>query len=107
MKKLILIIPAVVTIFTGCAYLSSDTVTPIYTVANGTNPPTLLYAKTHARAVTLFDANSSLTKFRNSNGGPTNTYTSGTMASGVNEQSSASNIVAILNAAAAIASKVP
>lgn len=106
MKLNILIIPLVV-MFTGCAYLSSDTKTPIYTVLNGTNPPTLLYATTHARAVTLFDANSTLTKFRNSNGGPTNTYTSGTIASGVNESSSSSNLVQILNAVSAMVSKVP
>lgn len=105
MKKLSYILPLVCLV--GCAYLSSDTRTPIGVQANGTNPPTMLYATTHARAVTMFDANSSLTKFRNSNGGPTNTWTPGTVASGVNEQSSASNLVAILNAAAAIASKVP
>lgn len=103
MKKL-LFIPLI--LLTGCAYLSSDTRTPIGTVLIGTNT-TYLYATTHARAVTLFDANSSLTKFRNSNGGPTNAWSSGTVASGINEQSSASNFVAILNAAASIASKFP
>lgn len=82
--------------------MSSTTKTPIF---NGTN--IVAYATTSASATTVFDSQNQLTKFRNSNGGPTNTYTSGTVLGSANETSSASNLVAILNAAAAIASKVP
>lgn len=99
MKKLLIVLCPFV--FTGCAYLSSHTVTPVpYTL--GTNV-VYVRATTDARAVTFFDSQNQLTKFRNSNGGPTNTYTAGTVASGVNESSSASNVVAIINAAAGAA----
>lgn len=89
---------------TGCAYLSSHTRTPVF-FAGTTN--IIGYATTDARAVTFFDSSNTLTRFRNSNGGPTNAYSAGTIASGVNETSSSSNIVAILNAVAAIAAKAP
>lgn len=99
------ILPFALCLLTGCALLSSHTVTPVVVNVNGTN--VVAKATTDARAFTLFDANSSLTKFRNSNGGPTNQFSAGTVASGVNESSTASNLVAIINAAAAIASKAP
>lgn len=89
---------------TGCAYLDSDTSTPVF--APGTTN-VIGFATTHARSTTFFDANASLAKFRNSNGGPTNTYTAGTVATGINESSSASNVVAIINAAAGAAAKIP
>lgn len=91
--------------FVGCAYLSSHTKTPIIVTVNGTNYT--VNATTDVRVYTWFDANSQLTKFRNSNGGTTNTYSPGTTVAGVNESSSSSNIVNILNAAAAIAAKMP
>lgn len=91
-------------LLTGCAYLSSHTRTPVF-FSGTTN--IIGYATTDARAVTFFDANSTLTKFRNSNGGPTNAYSSGTVASGINEQSSGSNVVQLLNDIAAIVSKAP
>lgn len=84
---------------TGCAYLDSDT--HQWTGTNG-----VVHSETHARAYTVFDANNQLTKFRNSNGGPSNVWTSGTTISGLNESSSASNVVAIINAAAGAASSI-
>lgn len=109
MKKLFLL-PLVV--LTGCAYLSSHTVTPVVSF-NGTNI-VVKSATTDVRCYTLFDAQDTLTKFRNSNGGPTNTYTSGTVVGSVNETSSSSNLVLMLQSLAAtaqsmatIASKAP
>jgi hypothetical protein len=102
MKYLLLIL--IIPLFTSCAYLSSHTRTPMF-FAGTTN--IIGYATTDARAVTFFDANSTLTKFRNSNGGPTNAYSAGTIASGINEQSSGSNVVQLLNDIAAIVSKAP
>jgi len=84
----------------GCAYVNSNTAT--YDPTSGK-----LIAKTHARATTFFDANAQLSKFRNSTGGATNTFTQGTAVTGLNESSSASNVVAIINAAAAVANKIP
>lgn len=103
LKSILLSLPLLSVI--GCAHLSSTTSTPIVVNVNGTN--VIAYATTSAKAITVFDANSQLTKFRNSNGGPTNSYSAGTVASGVDQNSSSSNLVSILNAAAAIASKVP
>lgn len=104
MKYSFLLIP----FLSGCAFVSSHTITPIVTI-NGTN--TVVRAQTtDARAWTFFDANSQLTKFHNSSAPSvmgTNQYGPGTYVAGVNEQSSSSNLVSILNAAAAIASKVP
>ena len=94
-----------IVLLSGCAFLSSHTVTPVVVNVNGTN--VIAKATTDARAWTFFDANSVLAKFRNSNGGPTNTYTAGTVASGINESSSSSNIVQLLNDVAAIVSKSP
>lgn len=91
-------------LFSGCAYLSSHTRTPVLE-AGTTN--VVAYATTDARVWTFFDANNQLTKFRNSNGGPTNGYTSGTAIAGVNESSSGSNVVQLLNDVAAIVSKAP
>lgn len=95
-------------LLTGCAFVSSHTVTPIVTL-NGTNT-VVRNQTTDARGWTLFDANSALTKFHNSSAPSTfgtNNYGPGTFVSGLNDQSSSSNLVQILNAAAAIASKVP
>lgn len=84
----------------ACAYVNSNT-----TVTQGTNGVT--HSSTHARSFTFFDSQASIAKFRNSTGGPTNTYTQGTAVSGFDQSSSASNVVAIINAAAAVAGKVP
>lgn len=100
----VLCLAAVAFMFQGCAYLASDTKTP--TLEAGTTN-VVAYATTHARVWTLFDAQSQLTKFRNSNGGPTNNFSSGTAMSGVNESSTSSNLVQIFQAAAAIAAKAP
>jgi len=87
---------------TGCAYLRSTTLTQ-------TDPKTgIITQKTVVRAYTLFDANAQLTRFRNSNGATnTNTWPAGTTVGTINEQSSLSNIVLILQNAAAIAAKMP
>lgn len=92
----------------ACAFVSSHTVTPIVTI-QGTNV-VVRCQTTDARAWTFFDSSSDVTKFHNSSAPSTfgtNTYGPGTAIAGVNEQSSASNLVQILNAAAAIASKMP
>lgn len=97
MKTKILILALVA--LTGCAYLRSTTETQ-------TDPKTgLVTSRTVVRAFTVFDAQAQLSKFRNSTGGPTNTFTMGTTVGSVNEQSSASNIVAIIEAAAAAAGR--
>lgn len=85
---------------TGCAYVNSNT-----EVRTGTNGVAVSW--THARAFTLFDATDNITKFRNSTGGPTNTITQGTYVNGLNETSSTSNVVAIIQAAAAAAGAIP
>lgn len=113
MKKLLLILP----LFTGCAYLSSHTKTPviiteIVTFKQGTSLVTctnthVAYATTDARAITFFDATNSLTKFRNSNGGPTNAYSAGTVASGLSETSSGSNFAASLQALSSLIGQIP
>lgn len=98
MKKLL---PLLCAGLCGCAYLRSSTVTE-------TDPKTgIVTAKTTVRAYTVFDAQAQLTKFRNSTGGPTNTYTAGTVVGSLNESSSASNIVAIIQAAGAAAGAFP
>lgn len=99
-SSLLLLLPILVLSNSGCAYVNSNT-----RVETGTNGVSV--ATTHARAYTIFDANAQLTKFRNSTGGPTNTFTQGTAVTGLNESSNASNIVAIINAAASVAAKVP
>ena len=99
MKKLLLFCLGAA--LTGCAYLRSTTLT-------ATDPKSgLVTQRTTVRAYSLFDAQAQLTKFRNSNGGPTNTYTAGTSVGSLTESSSASNIVNIINAAAAAAGKAP
>lgn len=104
MKYSFLLIP----FLSGCAFVGSHTTTPIVTI-NGTNI-VVREQTTDARAWTFFDANSQLTKFHNSSAPSvlgTNQFGPGTYVAGVNEQSSASNLVAILQAAAAIAAKAP
>lgn len=81
----------------GCAYLRSTTST-------ATDPKSgIVTQRTTVRAYSVFDAQAQLTKFRNSNGGPTNNFSAGTSVGTLNEQSSASNLVAIIQAAAAAA----
>jgi hypothetical protein len=95
---------------TGCAYVNSNTQHNIVTTTyqtNGVKVVTLDKSYTHARATTWFDSQAQLAKFRNSIGGPTNDYTQGSAVSGLNESSSTSNVVAIINAASAAAAKVP
>ena len=89
-------------LLTGCAYLRSTTLTE-------TDPKTgVMTQKTVVRAYTLFDASANLTKFRNSNGATnTNGWPAGTTVGTVNEQSSLSNAVLLLQSAAAIAAKMP
>lgn len=91
----------VVGLLSGCAYLRSNTTRVISVDKFGVNTTT---EKTSARAITVFDANASLAKFSNRSGYTTNgTWGPGTYASGVNEQSSASNVVNIINALANVA----
>jgi hypothetical protein len=94
----------------GCAYMKSNTHSVTrYEILNGTNHVQVVEQDTHSRAFTLFDANSSLTKFRNGSSDSTlgtNTIAPGTYASGINESASATNVVAVANALAAIATAV-
>jgi hypothetical protein len=76
----------------GCAYLCSNTCEHALD-ANG-KP---VVRETHARIYTLFDANSTLAKMKNS---PTvtasNQWSAGTYIGGLNESSSSTNLVAAL-----------
>jgi hypothetical protein len=110
MKKL-LIVGAVAIIATGCAYMKSNTYSE---TRYETNSVAIVYQSTHARAFTFFDANSSLTKFRNGSAQTqwgSNSIAPGTYASGLDQSSSSSNLLAIAQvlsqAAMAIAAKAP
>lgn len=97
MKK---IVSAVVLLaLVGCAHMDSETRTPIF---NGTNGPAFSF--THMSATSFFDSSDNLTKAANHTAG---TNGAGTYVSGLNETSSTSNLVNLLNAAAAIAAKAP
>ena len=90
----------------GCAYLNSTTRHETITHHEGTNIVTDVVETTHGRAWTFMDANSSLTKFRNGSSSTTigtNVYSPGTFASGINENSSGSNVVNIASSVAAAA----
>lgn len=79
---------------TGCAYTKSNTYSK---TTIGTNGVPIVEQYTHARAFTFFDAQSQLAKFRNGSSTTqwgTNTISPGTWASGLNESSSSSNLVA-------------
>jgi hypothetical protein len=83
--------------FTGCSYLRSKTIRE--TLRVGTND--LVREVTVARAFTLWEAQSGLTKFRNSAGGPTTNYwTSGTSIGSLNQQAESSNAVDLISAVA-------
>jgi len=108
--KLFILLPSACCLFLGCAYVNSNTGITTTTTefnTNGTRTVTVQKSATHARATTFFDAQSSLAKFRNSTGGPTNAYTQGTAVTGFDQSSSASNVVAIINAAAGAAAAIP
>lgn len=87
----------VLLLLTGCAYLHSTT-------TRSTDKNGVVTESTVATGYALFDANSSLMKFRNQSGNssPTN-YAPGTFVAGLNEQASSSNVVAIINALANVA----
>lgn len=110
MKIPTLLISCLATLFliTGCAFVSSHTVTPVVTF-QGTNV-IVKCQTTDARAWTFFDATSQLTRFHNSatvSTYGTNQYGPGTYVAGVNENSSSSNLVLLFQAAAQIAAKAP
>lgn len=87
--------------FTGCAYLRSTTMDPVVTVhTNGV--VTVAYKKTSVRAFTAFDSNSALAKFRNTTGGPsgTNGWAPGTWIGSLDQSSTTSNAVPIIEAVA-------
>lgn len=91
MKKIIAI---AMLALAGCAHMASTT-----TQTNKDGATTV----TSMSAYTLFDGKSDLAKAAN-HVTPT---TSGTTVSGLDQSSSTSNIVAIINAAATAASKIP
>ncbi len=98
MKKRLLPL-ALVALLPACSYLRSDTRRTVAT--SPTNGVVTVSEFTKARGWTLFDANASLVKFSNRSGYTTNgSWGPGTYATGVNESSSASNVVAILQAIA-------
>jgi len=91
-----MIIPLIIaTVFaTGCAYLKSTT-----TSTTQTNGVTTVY--TTVRAFSVLDANDNLTKFRNAGLSSTNgTFPPGTTIGSLNQSSTTSNVVAIVNAIA-------
>lgn len=81
----------VLLLLSGCAFLHSTT-------TRTTDAKGVVTEKTTATGYALFDANSSLMKFRNQSGNssPTN-FAAGTFVQGLNEQASSSNVVAILH----------
>ena len=81
---------------TSCSFLHSETKRVL-------DPKTgVISESTSARAFTLFDANASLTKFRNqSSPSATNQWAAGTFISGLNESSTSSNLTSIVAAVAA------
>lgn len=103
MKKFTILLSAATALLfagNGCAYLNSTTRHETVTRHEGTNVVTDVVETTHGRAWTFMDANSSLTRFRNASSTSTvgtNIYSPGTFASGINENSSGSNVVNIAN----------
>lgn len=82
----------VLLLLTGCAFIHSKTL-------RTTDSKGVVTETTTATGYSLFDANNSLAKFRNQSGpsSPTN-FAAGTYVSQLNETSSTSNVVSILNA---------
>ncbi len=95
MKRLLLCLP--VAALCGCAYMHSATVRSL-------DPKTgIVTETTTARAYALFDANSSIMKFRNQSGysGGTNAgFSPGTYMAGVNESATSTNLATIIQAVA-------
>ena len=95
------LLPLACVVFVGCSFLHSTTSRTVTT--NPANGVVTVVETTSARGVTVFDAQAALAKFYNRSGYVTNhsgTFAPGTYAAGVNESSSASNVVAILQAIA-------
>jgi hypothetical protein len=91
--KLMLFLMAAIPVITGCAYMKSNTHSLTSYTTNGVQ---MVEQDTRSRAWTFFDANSSLSKFRNGSSNSTigtNTIAPGTYASGINESSSSSNLL--------------
>lgn len=99
MKRLAL---AALLLTPGCAYFCSNTCQHAID-ANG--KPLVTY--THMRVGTMFDANSSLAKARNSPSITlTNDHSAGTMIGGLNQDSTATNAVAMLQALSQILGQI-
>lgn len=96
MKSKILLLSLLCT--TGCAHFASRTLEETPTLV-GTN--VVIVSKTsHMYVTTFFDAKSSLTKAANSPSiTSTNQYSAGTRLGGLNQESSGSNAVDIVNSA--------
>jgi hypothetical protein len=98
MKTLILIIVSILAacaaiLLSGCALVKSNTHSLTHITTNGVQ---IVEQDTHAVGITFFDANSSLTKFRNGSAQTTwgsNSIAPGTWSQGLNESSSSSNLV--------------
>ena len=97
MKKTSLLILTLLLATSACSYLRSTTL-------RSTDPKTgIVTETTTARGWTFFDANASLVKFRNQSGtstNGTNSFAAGTYATGVNESSSATNLISMISAVA-------
>jgi hypothetical protein len=94
-KRIFLALPLLVCV--GCAYMHSTTIRAL-------DPTTgIITETTQAKAYALFDANSSVMKFRNQSGysgGTNGGFAPGTYMVGLNESSSTSNLVQIIQAVA-------
>jgi len=101
---LLALLPAAL-LASGCAYMHSKTESTVTrTPWAGTNFITVTKQRTSARAYTLFDANASLTKFRNqSSTSSTNSFSPGTSVQGLSESASSTNAAAALNAISSLA----
>ena len=89
-----LFLSCLVVVSTSCSFLHSETKRTVD--ARG-----MITETTSARAFTFFDANASLTKFRNqSSSSSTNQWAAGTYISGLNESSSTTNLTSIISAVA-------
>jgi len=106
MKKILLLtISVVCAACCGCAYMTAKTLRTQTTATNGVVTVT---ETTKGTTYALFDANASLAKVTVHSGYTTNgTFSPGINASGINNATTTTNLVNVLNALAGLVSKIP